>query len=113
MGIPSTVPATILTFFRVKCDTCVKFPARCYKTPRCVATNVNEKHEKSWNEPETVVTLHQKSEMISIFDLLIQKKYKGLTISTLSAYHISSFLTEKEKEHKRQKNIFRHKDKRT
>jgi hypothetical protein len=50
---------------------------------------VNEKHEKSWNEPETVVTLHQKSEMISIFDLLIQKKYKGLTISTLSAYHIS------------------------
>jgi len=48
--------------------------------------------------------------MISIFDLLIQKKYKGLTISTLSAYHISSFLTEKEKGHKRQKNIFRHKD---
>ena len=66
MGIPSTVPATILTFFRVKCDTCVKIPARCYNIPRCVATNVNEKHEKSWNEPETVVTLHQKSEMISV-----------------------------------------------
>ena len=89
MGIPSTVPATILTFFRVKCDNCVKIPARCYNIPPCVATNVNEKHEKSWNEPETVVTLHQKSEMISIFDLLIQKKYKGLTISTLGAYHIS------------------------
>ena len=28
--------------FRVKCDTCVKFPARCYKTPRCVATNSTE-----------------------------------------------------------------------
>ena len=99
--------------FRVKCDTCVKFPARCYKTPRCVATNSDEKHEKSWNELKSVVTLHRQSDKTSIFDLLIQKKYKGLTISTLSAYHISSFLTEKEKGHKRQKNIFRHKDTRT
>jgi hypothetical protein len=41
--------------------------------------------------------LHQKSEMISLFDLLIQKKYKGLTISTLSAYHISPALTESPK----------------
>jgi hypothetical protein len=54
-----------------------------------VAINLNEKHKKSWNEVKTAVTLHQKSEMISLFDLLIQKKYKGLTISTLSAYHIS------------------------
>ena len=44
-----------------------------------------KKHEKSWNEMKTAVTLHQKSEMISIFDLLTQNKYKGLTISTLSA----------------------------
>jgi len=50
-----------------------------------VATNSNEKHEKSWNELKSAVTLHQKSEMKSLFDLLIQKKYKGLTISTLSA----------------------------
>ena len=34
---------------------------------------------------KTAVTLHQKSEMISIFDLLTRNKYKGLTISTLSA----------------------------
>ena len=50
-----------------------------------VATNSDEKHEKSWNELKTAVTLHQKSEMISLFDLLTQNKYKGLTISTLSA----------------------------
>ena len=37
-----------------------------------VATNSDEKHEKSWNELKTAVTLHQKSEMISLFDLLIQ-----------------------------------------
>jgi hypothetical protein len=53
------------------------------------AITPDEKHEKSWNELKTAVTLHQKSEMISVFDLLIQKKYKGLIISTLSAYHIS------------------------
>jgi hypothetical protein len=54
-----------------------------------VAINSNEKHEKSWNEQKSTVTLHQKSEMISLFDLLIQQKYKGLEISTLSAYYIS------------------------
>ena len=54
-----------------------------------VATTSDEKHEKSWNELKSAVTLHQKSEMISLFDLLTQDKYKGLTISTLSAYHIS------------------------
>ena len=54
-----------------------------------VAINSNEKHEKSWNEQKSAVTLHQKSEMISLFDLLIQQKYKGLEISTLSAYYIS------------------------
>jgi len=58
---------------------------------------VNEKQEKSWNELKTAVTLHQKSEMISIFDLLIQTKFKGLRISTLSAYHISPALTESPK----------------
>ena len=50
-----------------------------------VATTSDEKQEKSWNEPETVVTLHRQSDKTSIFDLLIQNKYKGLTISTLSA----------------------------
>ena len=54
-----------------------------------VATTSDEKQEKSWNEPETVVTLHQKSEMISLFDLLTQTKHKGVIISTLCAYHIS------------------------
>ena len=67
------------------CDNYVKVPARCYKMAPCVATTSNEKHEKSWNELKTAVTLHQKSEMISLFDLLTQNKYKGLTISTLSA----------------------------
>jgi hypothetical protein len=51
----------------------------------CVATTSDEKHEKNWKELKTAVTLHQKSEMISLFDLLTQNKYKGLTISTLSA----------------------------
>jgi hypothetical protein len=54
-----------------------------------VATTSDEKHEKSWNELKTAVTLHQKSEMISLFDLLTQTKFKGLRISTLSAYYIS------------------------
>ena len=46
---------------------------------------------------KTVLTLQQKSEMISIFDLLTQKKYKGLIISTMSAYYISLALTESPK----------------
>jgi hypothetical protein len=53
--------------------------------PPCVATTSDEKREKSWNEPKAAVTLHQKSEMISLFDLLTQTEYKGLTLSALSA----------------------------
>ena len=67
------------------CDNYVKLPARCYKMAPCVATTSDEKHEKSWNELKTAVTLHRQSDKTSIFDLLIQNKYKGLTISTLSA----------------------------
>ena len=54
-----------------------------------VATNSSEKHEKSWNVLKIALTLHQKSEMISLFDLLTQTKYKGVIISTLGAYYIS------------------------
>ena len=54
-----------------------------------VTTNFDENHEKTWNVLKTVITLHQKSEMISLFDLLIQKKYKVVILSTLSAYYIS------------------------
>ena len=43
---------------------------------------------------KTVITLQQKAEMISIFDLVTQKKYKGLIISTMIAYYISLALTE-------------------
>ena len=44
------------------------------------------------------LTLHQKSEMISIFDILIQTNNKGLGISTLrGAYYISQALTETQK----------------
>ena len=75
--------------YRVKCDNCVKIPARCYKTPRCVATTSDEKQEKSWNELKTAVTLHRQSDKTSIFDLLIQTEYKGLILSALSAYRIS------------------------
>ena len=46
-----------------------------------VATTSDENQEKSWNEPETVVTLHRQSDKTSIFDLLIQTKYKGLILS--------------------------------
>lgn len=38
---------------------------------------------------KAALTLHQRSEMIPIFDLLIQKKHKDLILSTLSAYYIS------------------------
>jgi hypothetical protein len=55
----------------------------------CVATTSEEKHEIFWNVLEIDLTLHQKSEMISLFDILIQQKYKGLRISTLGAYYIS------------------------
>ena len=55
----------------------------------CVATDSNEKHEIFWNVMKIVLTLHQKSEMISIFDLLTQTKHKGVIISTLGAYYIS------------------------
>ena len=64
-------------------------PPRCYKTPPSVATTASEKHKISWNQSKSVITLHQKSEMISLFDLLTQTKHKGVIISTLSAYYIS------------------------
>ena len=54
-----------------------------YRLP--VATTSDENQEKSWNEPETVVTLHRQSDKTSIFDLLIQTEYKGLILSALSA----------------------------
>ena len=54
-----------------------------------VASTLSEIHEKSWNVLKNAITLHQKSEMISIFDLLIQREFKGLILSTLSAYYIS------------------------
>ena len=65
------------------------FPRICYKTPPCVATTASEKHKISWNQSKSVITLHQKSEMISLFDLLTQTKHKVVIISTLSAYYIS------------------------
>ena len=71
------------------CDNYGKLPTGCYKTALFVSTTASEILKKSWNGLKFVITLHQKSEMISLFDLLIQQKYKGLEISTLSAYYIS------------------------
>ena len=88
MGSGTSV-SLFLLFERGDATTVSMSPPICYKTPPCVATTSDENHEKSWNEPETAVTLHQKSEMISLFDLLTQTKYKGVIISTLSAYYIS------------------------
>ena len=63
-----------------------------------VATTSDENQEKSWNEPETVVTLHRQSDKTSIFDLLIQTKYKGLILSAPRALNTSvSALTESPK----------------
>ena len=56
--------------------------------------------------PICVISLHQKSEMISIFDLLRQTKNnkKSNDASTSrGAYFISSALTEKEKGHNKNK----------
>ena len=80
---------TVPTVYRGGCDNCVKVPPICYKIPPCVATTASEKHKISWNQSKSVITLHQKSEMISLFDLLTQTKHKGVIISTLSAYYIS------------------------
>jgi hypothetical protein len=41
-----------------------------------VATNSDEKHGKSWNEPEVAVTLHRQSDKTSFFDLLTQQNIK-------------------------------------
>ena len=38
-----------------------------------VATNSDEKHGKSWNEPDTAVTLHRQSDKTSFIDLLTQE----------------------------------------
>ena len=73
----------------IRCDNYVKSAADCYKMPRCVTTTLNKKEENSWNVMKSVITLHQKSEMISLFDLLTQTKHKGLIHSALSAYYIS------------------------
>ena len=75
-----------LFFFPPDATTMSTFPPICYKTPPCVATTASEKHKISWNQSKSVITLHQKSEMISLFDLLTQTKHKGVIISTLSAY---------------------------
>jgi hypothetical protein len=78
-----------LLFERGDATTVSMSPPICYKTPPSVATTASEKHKISWNQSKSVITLHQKSEMISLFDLLTQTKHKGVIISTLGAYYIS------------------------
>ena len=60
-------------------------PPICRKIPPYAATKSDEKHKKSCNQTKPVLTLHQKSEMIPLFDLLTQTNNKGLGISTLGA----------------------------
>ena len=75
--------------FSPRCDNCDNVPPICRKIPPSAATTSSEKQKISWKQVKIILSLHQKSEMISIFDLLIQTKFKGLRISTLRAYYIS------------------------
>ena len=88
-SVSGTSVSLFLLFERGDATTVSMSPPICYKTPPSVATTASEKHKISWNQSKSVITLHQKSEMISLFDLLTQTKYKGVIISTLCAYYIS------------------------
>jgi hypothetical protein len=44
----------------------------CRRKAAVVVWTLGEKPKICWNEPKSVITLHQKSEMISIFDILKQ-----------------------------------------
>ena len=62
----------------------------------CVATTSSENHGIIWNGTNLVVTLHQKSEMIRLFYIMILIEYNDLVLSTLSAYYISPVPAETE-----------------
>ena len=79
----------IFALSQPSCDNYVKPAAICYNFPPSVTTTSSKNLKKTWNVLKSVITLHQKSEMISLFDILIQRKYKGFILSTLSAYYIS------------------------
>ena len=72
----------LFCFWGAGCDNYGKLPASCYKTDLFVSTTSGEILEKSCNGLKSVITLHRQSDKTSIFDLMIQTKYKGVIIST-------------------------------
>ena len=89
------------------CDNCVKVQARCYILPLFVTTTSSKNLKKTWNVLKSVITLHQKSEMISLFDILIQRKYKGFILSALERllYQSPPWLNNRRANHKINKRI--------
>ena len=71
--------------------------ARLLQYAACVATTSAEKTAKSWNGTYGALTLHQKSDMTPLFDLLLQSKFKCITPGTFRAYSVSPAPAETQK----------------